>query len=170
MHPMMEEIRKVLTSVTQNMSDEQWGRHPEGKWSAAEVVEHLSLTYSGTARTMQKVLDAGAPTATPLKFKQRVGILWVVGLGRFPEGREAPKQVRPSGAAGTVSGAELFSSALENLSKMDVAIAACEQRFGAETRIADHPVLGALNATEWRKFHRIHAQHHAPQIARRKMG
>ncbi len=166
MHPMMEEIREALTSVTEGMTAEDWSRHPEGKWSAAEVVEHLSLTYSGTARAMQKVLDAGAPTATPLKLKQRLGIWWVAELGRFPEGRQAPAQVRPKGAPKGASDGEVLSAALENLIRMDKAIAACEQRFGAETRLADHPVLGALKASQWRKFHRVHARHHAPQIER----
>ena len=166
MHPMMEEIREVLASVTKGMTAEEWSRHPDGKWSAAEVVEHLSLTYSATARGMQKVLDVGAPTATPLKLKQRLGILWVAELGRFPEGREAPTQVRPKGAPNGASSGEVLTVALENLSKMDAAIAACEQQFGAETRLADHPVLGALKASQWRKFHRVHARHHAPQIER----
>jgi hypothetical protein len=171
MHPMMQQIHEILTSVTQGMTPEEWIRHPEGKWSAAEVVEHLSLTYSGTARAMQKVLDGGAPTATPLKFKQRVGILWVAELGRFPEGRQAPPQVRPKGAASGASNGEVLAVALDNLARMDASIAACEQRFGASTRLADHPVLGALKASQWRKFHEVHARHHAPQIERlRRMG
>ena len=171
MHPMIEHIREVLTSVTEGMMAEEWSRHPEGKWSASEVVEHLSLTYSGTARALQKVLDAGAPTATPLRIQQRLAIGWVVELGRFPEGRPAPKQVCPTGASSGVSGEEVLSAALENLVRMDAAIAACEQQFGAATRLADHPILGALTASQWRKFHRVHARHHAPQIERlRRMG
>jgi hypothetical protein len=166
MHSMMEDIREVLTSVTKGMTAEEWSRHPEGKWSATEVVEHLSLTYSGTARAMQKVLDGGAPTATQLRLKQRVEILWVAELGRFPEGRQAPTQVRPKGAPAGTSGGEVLVVALENLARMDAAIAACEQQFGASTRLADHPILGALKADQWRKFHRVHARHHAPQIER----
>jgi DinB superfamily len=169
MHPIVEEIRELLTTATQGMSDEDWSRHPEGKWSATEVVEHLSLTYSGTLKSMQRVLDNNAPTATPLKLKQRLGILWVVELGRFPEGREAPMQVRPTGTPGAVSGRELLSVTLENLTKMDTAIATCEQRFGSATRLSDHPILGALSATQWRKFHRIHARHHALQIERLRL-
>jgi len=163
MHPTLDKVRQTLLSATEGMTASQWSQHPEGKWSAAEVLEHLSLTYSRTAAGMQRILQAGEPAATPLKLKQRLGILMVVEMGHFPEGREAPNQVRPSGSQ---QGAIVLGHTLENLAKMDIAIAACEERFGAGTRILDHPILGALSARQWRKFHAIHARHHAPQIQR----
>lgn len=163
MHPTTEHIHKILVSVTQGMTPEEWSRHPDGKWSAAEVLEHLALTYRGTVRSMQKVLEAGAPTATPRKFKQKLAIWWITRLGRFPEGRQAPQQVRPKGEHGQAGA--VLSAALENLSQMDAAIADCERRFG-DVRLSDHPLLGALNGTQWRKFHSVHARHHAAQIGR----
>jgi hypothetical protein len=163
MHPTTEHIHKILVSVTQGMTPEDWSRHRDGKWSAAEVIEHLSLTYSGTARSMQKVLEAGAPTATPRKLKQRLAIWWITRLGRFPEGRQAPPAVRPKGETGPPGAA--LTTALENLSRMDAAIADCERRFGAVC-LSDHPILGALNGVQWRKFHSVHARHHAAQIER----
>jgi len=163
LHPTTEHIHKILVSVTQGMTPQDWGRHSDGKWSAAEVIEHLSLTYSGTARSMQKVLEAGAPTATPRKLKQRLAIWWITRLGRFPEGRQSPEQVRPKGETGPPGA--VLTTALENLSKMDAAIADCERRFGSVC-LSDHPVLGALNGTQWRKFHSVHARHHAAQIER----
>ena len=59
----LERIRERLSAVTKGMTTEDLSRHPEGKWSSAEVLEHLSLTYEGTARGFQKCLDAGAPIA-----------------------------------------------------------------------------------------------------------
>jgi len=163
MHPTLEQIQARLLSATEGMTPSQWSQHPDGKWCAAEVLEHLSLTYSRTATGMQRILAAGQPNATPLTFKQRLGILMVVEVGRFPEGREAPKQVRPTGSQ---DGDKVLVETLEHLTNMDAAITACEQRFGAKTRLLDHPILGALTARQWRKFHAIHARHHAPQIER----
>lgn len=164
MHPSIEHIRTTLTSATEGMTDAEWAQHAEeGKWCAAEIVEHLSLTYSRTAEGLRRVLAAGKPSATPLSLKQRLGILWVVELGRFPAGREAPKQVRPSGSQ---DGRKILSDALDHLVNMDTALASCESRFGTGTRIVDHPILGALSVSQWRKFHAIHARHHAPQIER----
>ncbi len=163
MHPTLEQIRQTLLSVTEGMTPSDWSRHPEGKWCAAEVLEHLSLTYSRTAKGMQRILAAGKPDATPLKLKQRLGILMVVEVGHFPEGRQAPTQVRPSGSQ---DGAQILTDTLQFLASMDAAITSCEERFGASTLLLDHPVLGALNARRWRKFHAVHARHHAPQIQR----
>jgi hypothetical protein len=53
---------------------------------------------------------------------------------------------------------------LENVVRMDAVIQECETRFGRSKPIADHPVLGPLTASEWRKFHLVHAKHHAKQI------
>jgi hypothetical protein len=114
---------------------------------------------------MQKVLDAGAPTATPLKLKQKLAIWWITELGRFPEGRQAPPQVRPTASSSAGVGGEVLTTALDNLFKMDAAIAACEQRFGT-VPLSDHPILGALSGIQWRKFHSVHARHHAAQIER----
>ena len=163
MHPKLEEIRTTLLSVTEGMTPDQWSQHPEGKWSAAEVLEHLSLTYGRTAEGLRRVLAAGKPNATPLQLKQRLAIFWVVEMGQFPEGREAPKHVRPSGGQ---DGAKILAETLDHLTQMDEALTACEECFGASMRLLDHPILGALSAPQWRKFHAIHARHHAPQIER----
>jgi hypothetical protein len=163
LHPTTEHIHKILVSVTQGMTPEDWSRHPAGKWSAAEVVEHLSLTYGGTIRSMRKVLDTGAPTATPRNLKQQLAVWWITKLGRFPEGRQSPPQVHPKGGKGP--GDVVLRTALENLAQMDAAIAECEHRFGG-VRLSDHPILGALNGAQWRRFHSAHARHHAAQIDR----
>jgi hypothetical protein len=34
-------------------------------------------------------------------------------------------------------------------------------------KILDHPILGPLNATDWRRVHRTHARHHLKQIQQR---
>ena len=165
MHPTTEHIHRILISVTQGMTPQEWTRHPEGKWSAAEVLEHLSLSYSGTVWSMEKVMEAGKPTATPRSFKQRLAIWWITDLGRFPEGRQAPKFVVPKGAFNGALGSEILSTTLDNLFKMDSAIAECERKFGPGC-LSDHPLLGALSGTQWRKLHSLHARHHAVHIER----
>jgi hypothetical protein len=37
----LETLKQALESAVQGMSSEQWRWHPEGKWCAAEVLEHL---------------------------------------------------------------------------------------------------------------------------------
>ena len=53
---------------------------------------------------------------------------------------------------------------------MDATLADAEKRFGANTRLLNHPVLGPLTAQAWRRFHRIHGSHHLKQVAGRANG
>ena len=96
----LERLRQAITSATSDMSIEQLTRKPEGKWSAAQVLEHLYLTYTGTQKAFERCLKAGKPLAGIPTFKQRVSTAAVTELGYFPKGRKSPDQVLPRGMAG----------------------------------------------------------------------
>lgn len=162
MHTTLGQIRDLLTSTTEGMAADDWTRHPEGKWSAALILEHLTLTYTGTSYALRKCLQSGQPSATSPTLKQRLAVFWVVGRGKFPKGIEAPRHVQPKGEASE----QPLAAALEQLAVMGELIDEAEARFGPKMKIINHPILGPMSAPEWRKFHWLHAQHHAPQIAR----
>ena len=162
MHPATKQIRDAIANATDGLSEKQMRQHPEGKWDAAAILEHLALTYGSTARVMQKCLDEGRPRATSASVQHRVAQLAVLAFSYIPSGRKAPKQVVPSGIAGQ----EALRLILENLEKMDETLARCEQRFGSKVKIADHPVLGPIPISGWRKFHLLHTRHHMKQVAR----
>ena len=50
----LEHLRDALLSAIEGMSDQQMSWHPEDKWCAAEVLEHLYLTYTGTIKDSRK--------------------------------------------------------------------------------------------------------------------
>ena len=160
MHSTSQQIREALASSTQGLSETEMRQHPEGKWDAAAIVEHLALTYGSTARVMHKCLREGRPLATSSSLRHRAARFLLLRLHYIPPGRKAPKQVVPSGIAGNEA-LELISA---NLEKMDDALAQCEQRFGSKVNIADHPVLGPIPISGWRKFHLLHTRHHMKQI------
>ena len=56
MDPRLDALKQSLESAVDGMSSEQLSWHLPGKWSAAEVLEHLYLTYTGTTRGLEKVL------------------------------------------------------------------------------------------------------------------
>lgn len=163
MHPTLEALWKTLSDATAGMSPEQMMRPPaEGKWCAAEVVEHLLMSYTATTKGLRVALAKGHPIGSRPTVQQRVRQFVVLDAGYFPEGRQAPAMVVPQGLA-----AEQVMRAVEQaVPDMDKAIRECEEKFGGKVKIADHPVLGPLTAEQWRKFHLVHARHHAKQIAR----
>jgi hypothetical protein len=153
-------LSNALAAATAGMNGEDLSRHPEGKWSAAQVLEHLYLTYTGTLKGMTRCLDGGKPLATKPTLVQRVKAMAVVDFGYFPEGRKSPTLAEPRG----MNAEEVKHEVLEKLAAMDEAISKCETKFGKGTLLLDHPVIGPLNARGWRRFHLAHGLHHSKQL------
>jgi len=156
----LQRLQAAITSATLGMSIEDLRRHPAGKWSTAEVLEHLYLTYTGTVKGFERCLHEGKPLARTPMLKDRMRAFVVTGLGHLPEGRKAPERTQPRGMLAD----EVTREIGLRISAMDEVIAQCEARFGKRTRVLDHPVLGPLTARQWRKFHWVHGQHHLKQI------
>jgi hypothetical protein len=57
----LETLKQALDSAVEGMSSEQLTWHPLEKWCMAEVLEHLYLTYTGTIRGFEKVMQAVKP-------------------------------------------------------------------------------------------------------------
>src|SRR5713226_391559 len=93
----LEKLKENLESAVAGMSSEQLSWHLPGKWCAAEVLEHLYLTYAGTIKGFEKVMTSGKPLATRGSMAHRVLTFVVVGLGHMPAGVKAPAIVRPRG-------------------------------------------------------------------------
>ncbi len=137
-------------------------RSQPGKWCVAEILEHLALTYSGTAKAMQRCLESGRPIARKDSMREFMARTLVVNLGYMPSGRSSPEMVRPRGTPPDTAVPMLQAE----FARMEDMILQCVRRFGAKVKLANHPILGPLNATEWSKFHWVHTRHHMKQIAR----
>ena len=151
-----------MASAVIGFSPQEWAWHPEGKWCAAEVLEHLYLTYTGTIKGFERVAESGKPTVTPPTWKQRIGKVLVVGLGHMPGGREAPRMARPRG----LPTEKVLADIATKIAEMDECISRQEEKFGKGTPLLDHVILGPLTGAQWRKFHVAHGRHHLKQIRR----
>jgi hypothetical protein len=158
----LTKLKRALESAVEGMSNEQLRWHPPGKWCATEVLEHLYLTYTGTIKGFERLLDSGKPTAMFPSTKQRWRTLVVVGLGYLPTGRKAPPVAEPRGLSSETVRTELGTK----IDAMDTVIEQCESRFGRGVPLLDHPILGPLSARQWRKFHLLHGMHHRKQLVR----
>jgi hypothetical protein len=160
----LERLQQAITAASSGMTSDELTRHEEGKWSVAEVLEHLYLTYTGTSKAFERCLKGGNPLGGVSTFKQRVSTFVLTGLGYFPKGRKSPEQVSPRG----MPVEDLIANIGPQIAAMDKVIAQCEERYGSRVKLLDHPVLGPLTARQWRKFHWIHGRHHIKQILERR--
>jgi len=138
----LHKLKQSLESAVEGMSGEQLSWHLPGKWCAAELLEHLYLTYTGTIKGFERVMTSGKPLGSRASMNQRLRTFVVVGLGHMPGGVKAPAVAVPKG----------------------LPIAQCEARFGSRAHVLDHPILGPLTAPQWRKLHAVHGRHHHKQI------
>jgi len=164
--PHLQKLQQEIASAVGGLTAEQLSWHPPGKWCAAEVLEHLYLTYTGTVKGFERVAEAGKSLATASTWLQRGRTLVVVGFGYLPSGREAPPIARPRG----VPPEQVLAGIGPKISEMDDLIRRCEETLGAGRRLLDHPILGPLTGAQWRKFHLVHGLHHVKQLRRLREG
>ena len=161
----LKRLEEEIASAVAGLTPEQLSWHPPGKWCTGEVLEHLYLTYTGTVKGFSRVEESGKSMATKSTWKHR-GRKWVVlGFSYLPPGREAPPVARPRG----VPVEKVLAEIGPKIGEMDDIIARCEQKLGWG-KLLDHPILGPLTGTQWRKFHLVHGLHHVAQIRRLREG
>jgi hypothetical protein len=156
------QLSQALQSAMNGMTREQLLWHPTEKWCTAEILEHLYLSYTGTIKGFERVTQAGRSLATSASLKQRYQTLFVLTFNYLPTGRTAPPQTRPKG----LPPEEVRTTIASRIEEMDALIEQCAELFGHRSKLLDHPILGPLTATQWRKFHLIHGLHHRKQILR----
>jgi hypothetical protein len=164
MHPHLERCLAIVIDVTRGAGDEAKVRRDPAKWSPVEIVEHLTRAYSGTAKGFERCLEKGAPLATSATLKQRVQQFRLMNLGYFPEGRQAPKHIIPTGELDLNA---VLDAVRRDLARLDEAAIKAKAALGSG-KMLDHPILGALTTDQWLKFHVVHTEHHARQIAQRR--
>jgi hypothetical protein len=164
MHPELQRCLTLLDAATAGLDEAAAGTRVDGRWSVAEIVEHLDRTYTGTTKGFERCLEAGMPRASAPTMRSRIRVFTVVTLGYFPSGIEAPKHVVPTGR---VSLPEVMEKVRAHLQALDGAAAATEARLGSGP-VMDHPILGPFTVAQWMRFHRIHTHHHQKQILERR--
>jgi len=162
----LNSLKQSLESAVQGMSSEQWACQFPGKWCAAEVLEHLYLTYTGTIKGFGRVMAAGKPLGSRPSVRDRVKTMLVVGFGHMPAGVKAPAVTVPIGLPAEKVREEFGAKIVE----MDAIIAQCESRFGRHVKVLDHLILGPLTAPQWRKLHVVHGRHHHQQLLQPREG
>lgn len=160
MDPHLTTLQHAISSSVDGLSAEQLAWHPAEKWCASEILEHLYLTYTGTTKGFGRILAAGQPLGNKPTLKNRAQTLIVLGLGYLPSGRKAPAHSQPRG----LPSQQVAAGIATKIAEMDEAIALCQEKFGSQVKVLDHPILGPFSTGQWRKFHLVHGLHHVKQI------
>jgi hypothetical protein len=167
--PLLRKLQEAVSSSIAGLSDDQWSWHPPEKWCAAEVIEHLYLTYTGTIKGCESVLATGKVNVNASTWRHRMAKIVVIRFGHMPSGRESPARARPRGLPREKVLAEIVPQIIPKIAEMDEFLNRCERELGSGP-LLDHPIIGPLTAAEWKKFHLVHGLHHVKQILRLREG
>jgi hypothetical protein len=166
-HPLLDQTRELLAAPLAGCSAEQIARHPAGdpaRWSTQQVIEHLSLTWRSTTSGIEDRLKKDRPLRTRPTLAQRCMQLAVCKCGFFPVRGKAPPAVQPGEASGgALNGDELIARFSATLAAMDQVLNRIEP-LSKNAPVLTHFRLGPLSVRQWRRFHLVHARHHARQI------
>ncbi len=152
-------LEPIVFNPIHNVNHSDWRWAPEGKWSLAQVVEHLAITMDVVAEGFEELQDNETMErrSTPAQSVMRHTML---GAGEFPKGMRAPDITIPNDDPDPELAAANFRMALERTRTL-VETWPEEKQIGVYLH---HPVLGDLNLPEWVRFHYVHCSLHARQI------
>jgi hypothetical protein len=161
--PHLRVAREAIDAATGRLSVETL-RHPsEGRWSIAQILEHLTLAFTATVAALEQALASGELRPAEPVLKQKLARVLVVDLGYFPK-VQAPKMTVPSGSI-PVEGCVVAIQ--EALTALDAVLTRVEVRFGSAVAVANHPYFGGMSVRQWRKLHWRHTVHHMRQVRAR---
>jgi hypothetical protein len=159
----MIDLAGVVLGPLTGKPESAWQQGPPGKWTAAQIVEHLALALEMSATTFAARRAKEPMARRGTTFREKVGKVFTFGLGRFPPGLRAPERTTPPPRVDATAAEAHFRAALS-------AWAAVERDLLPSRRndlFVKHPRLGDLTLEEWGRFHVVHSRHHARQIRAR---
>lgn len=162
--PHLRKLQEHIADAISGLDSDQLIWREPGKWCAAEILEHLYLTYTGTLKGCARLLETGKPLCSPATLRNLIQTLVVVSFGYMPSGRKSPERARPRGLPAD----QVVTGIQQTLIEMDAALTLAASQFGARSKVLDHPILGPFSIAQWRKFHLVHGLHHVKQIIRLK--
>ena len=155
------EVAVELVSAAQRVRPDKWlVPRGEGKWSPAQVVEHLNLAYD----VLLRELAGGEGMKVRTKFLRRTLLRWTImpRLMRgapFPPGVPAPREVRdPVANADQNAAIESFAA---RAARLETAAAQAAQNGGVRLT---HAYFGKSSLVQGILLCAQHIRHHRKQL------
>jgi hypothetical protein len=163
----MPDVDSALAGLRQSVSnlataaERLAGRWSEpaapGKWSPAEIIEHVSRTLEESARAAAGEPSAFPTVPAPLRWIVRTMFFnRVLKNGAFPKAR-APKALVPIGGPATPA---------DGRRRLEAAFAAFDRacRKPSATGRVPTTAFGMVAIADYARFQEIHTRHHQKQL------
>ena len=151
-------LRGAIDAIPPDM---QRQRPAPDRWSAAEVLEHLTLVERSFGGRIVNALDAARAGLSP-EAHPRAPLPDAVEqrMGDRVNKRQAPEPARPTGTVDVASGWATLES---NHSTLRAALSGCDGLALSQVTL-DHPFFGTMNVYQWVELMAAHEGRHTEQI------
>jgi Protein of unknown function (DUF1569) len=156
-------LSALVLDPLRGRSDAEWERGPAGKWTPAQIVEHLALGLSLSGETFLARRNHAPMSRRARTPAERIAMLLILRFRWFPPGRKAPSRTTPIEQITRRDAEQHFLAGIASWGQIERELLPARKL----DLFVKHPRLGDLNIEEWIRFHVIHARHHARQIRQR---
>jgi hypothetical protein len=171
MHTRLSELRdhvdaqrSALLAAAAALPRDRWTEHPApGRWSVAELFEHLYKVEHGCARVIAKAVTEARAAGHPAETATD-SVLGVLDQYRFrdrTQKREVPERVAPTGAW---TGQQALEQLAASRAELHEAIRAADG-LALGSIHQTHARLGEIDLYQWILFVAEHEARHAQQAA-----
>lgn len=158
LHACREELLQAVASAPESLHQ---ARATEGKWTLAQVLEHLWLAENGSGRLVTKLIrEAQDNGHVETEQSSLLNTLDHHNVANPKQRMRAPEMIRPTEGMSVETALTRLRESRERLLKS--LQAARGLALGKVS--APHPALGPLDAYRWLLFLAQHERRHARQI------
>jgi hypothetical protein len=171
MHPHLASVLASLDEASGTLkhamesipADRRSERPAPGRWSAAEVIEHLSLAEGGFATWITSGIEKARAAGLGNETAERTGLPDRIRtiLGDRINRRQAPERVQPKGDMTADASLQALSKGERRLRT----VLSLADGLALNEVIVEHPSLGPFNVYQWIELIAEHRRRHAAQIA-----
>ena len=162
----LADLPALVLGPLEGRPEADWQRAPAGKWTPAQIVEHLASGLELSAGKFAERRTKPPMARRPRTAREVVARLLIFGLRWFPPGFRAPEGTAPAPGVQRAAAEARFRGGLNAWEALERDLLPKRPR----DLFVKHPALGDLTMAEWLRFHEIHARHHARQIRARLAG
>ncbi|WP_424949398.1 DinB family protein [Deinococcus sp.] len=141
-------LRRFAASIPEHQSHWQ-GAPAEGRWSPAQVTEHVLLVNEGVSKIVSLLLSDKPLRPVPTTPGETVG-------GK----RVAPAGLEPAAAMGWAELEPRWQASMALLTGLAARLEGADL-----SRRYFHPFLGELDAHDWTRMATFHTRHHRRQLS-----
>jgi len=156
-------IPDLLLGPLVGRPDGAWARSAAGRWSPAQIVDHVAAAIELSARGFNERAGKPPMTRRPRGISAALAQRVVFATGIFGVRRRAPAVTQPGPSPERAATEARLRQAVQHYLEVERHLLPARAR----DLFLKHPVFGDLTLGEFETFHVRHAEHHARQLRER---